>query len=100
MACRRQKRWWTPLDQAAPRRRQPVFFVARHLAEGAPMSVGEEHRVVAKTPLAPRRPNQRAVDAALELLEVTVRPGDAQRRNEMRCSLIRRGGTMAAKFCV
>ncbi len=47
-------------------------------------AVGDEHRVVAETPLPARRPDGHAVDAALEHLRVAVRPGEAEHRDEMR----------------
>src|SRR5262249_54063834 len=76
------------MRQALPVRRQPVLLVARHFAEGLIEAVGQEHRIVAEALLAARRPDQRAVDLAFERLGVTVRPGDAQRRDEVRLALL------------
>ena len=78
------------MRQAEPERRQAVLLDAGHLAEGARVSVGQERRIVAEAGGAARRPHQRAVDARLDLLEMTVGPGDAQRRDEMRLALVRR----------
>src|SRR5579884_3420489 len=65
----------------------PVFGGARNLAESAPIAARLEHRVVAEAPVAARRPHQRAEDAAFEDLLVPVRPGETQRRDEMRLAL-------------
>ena len=79
------------MRQAEAERRQAVLLVARHLAEGARVTVGQEHRIVAEAGGAARRPHQRAVDARLDLFEMAVGPGDAQRRDEMRLALVGRG---------
>src|SRR5208282_1850661 len=78
--------------------RQPMLFFARHFAEGARVAVRQEHRIVTKTLIAPRRPNQRAGDAALEFLHMTVRPGDAKRGDEMRLAALRRRRAALAQF--
>src|SRR5262249_28980455 len=65
-------------------RRQAVLLLARHLAEGAWVPVRQKHRIVAETLVAAWRPYQHTVDAALEGLNMTVRPGDAERRDEVR----------------
>src|SRR5262245_11711394 len=80
--------------EAKPARWQAVLLLRGHLAEGAVVAVGQEHRVVAEAGGSPRRPDERAVDAGLELLDVAVRPGDAERRDEMRAAL--RGHRRAA----
>ena len=58
--------------------------------------VGQERRIVAEAGGAARRPHQRAVGARLDLLEVTVGPGDAQRGDEMRLALV---GVVAPRSC-
>src|SRR3954453_21772412 len=73
-------------------RRQPVLFLGRHLAEGAVVAVRLEQRVVTEAERAARRPDDGSVDRGLELLDMTVRPGDAQRRDEMAAALLRRLG--------
>src|SRR3954470_23565308 len=54
-----------------------------HLAEGLLVAGGDEHRVVAEAPLAARRPDQNAVDPALEPFAMAVRPAQGQRTDEM-----------------
>ena len=71
-------------DSALPEWRQAVLLDRLHLAEGARMPVGHEGRVVAEAERAARRPHQRAVDARLDLFAMIVRPGQAQRRDEVR----------------
>src|ERR1700692_1732172 len=73
-----------PLSLIARRRRQAMLLLARHFTERAVMPIGQEHRVVAEALVATRRPDQSAVHAGFEILDVTVRPGDAQGRDEMR----------------
>src|SRR5437660_540763 len=72
-----------PVRQAKTPRRQTVLRLAGHFSEGEIITVRQKHRVVAEALLAARRPDQRAVDAALEFLHMAVRPGGAQRRDEM-----------------
>ena len=84
------------MRQALPMRRQAVLLVARHLAEGAVVAVGQEHRVVAEAGVAARRPDQRAVDVRLELLDMAVRPGDAERGDELRLAQRRPVGAVVA----
>ena len=78
------------MRQAEPERRQAVLFDAGHLAEGAGVPVGQERRIVAKAGGAARRPHQGAIDARLDLFEMAVGPGDAQRGDEMRLALVGR----------
>src|ERR1700688_755606 len=73
-----------PVRQTEPPRRQAVLRLAAHFPESEIISIGQEHRVIAEALVATRRPNQRAVDAGLEFLDMAVRPGDAQRRDEVR----------------
>jgi len=77
-------------------RRQSVFLVARHFAEGPRMTVrlaiGQKHRIITEALFAARRPDQNAVDPRLEFFEMSVRPGDAQSRDEMGATLARCGG--------
>ena len=71
-------------DSASRPSRPPAVLLLRaHLAEGTRMAVGQEHRVVAEALVAARRPDQRAVDAAGEGLDLAVRRGERQhgRRN-------------------
>ena len=72
------------MRQAFAARRQAVLLLARHLAEGAVVAIRQEHRIVAEALVAARRPHQRAVDPRLELLDMAIRPGDAQGGDEMR----------------
>ena len=65
------------MRQAEPERRQAVLLDAGHLAEGAGVAIGQEHRIIAETRGAARRPHQRAVGARFDLLEMIVGPGDA-----------------------
>ena len=73
-------------------RREAMLFFCAHLAEGMVEAVGAEERIVAKAFIAARRPHRDAVDAALELLNVAIRPGETQRGDEMRTTLIGRFG--------
>ena len=75
------------MREAFARGRQAVLLVGGHLAEGARMAVRQEDRIVAEAGAAARRPDQRAVDAAFELFEMAVGPGEAERRDEMRLAL-------------
>ena len=77
--------------QAFAERRQAVFFLGAHLAEGLIETVGLEHRIVAETTLATRRPDGGAVDCGLKLFEMTVGPGQTQRGDETRAPLFRPG---------
>ena len=56
------------------------------------MPVGQERRIIAETGGAARRPDQSSIGAGLDLFEMAVGPGDAQRGYEMRLALVRRGG--------
>ena len=60
-----------------------------HLPERARVSIGQEHRIVTETGRASRRPNQRAIGARLDFLAMAVRPGDTERRDEMRLAMRR-----------
>src|SRR5258708_19902766 len=72
-----------PMRQAESVGRQAMFFRPRHLAEGEIIAIGKKNGIVAKPFVAARRPNQRAIDSAFKLLDMAVRPGDAQRRHEV-----------------
>src|SRR5262249_6262136 len=76
--------------QAQTQRRQPVFFNAGHLAEGTIKSVRHEHRIVAETGRPARGPDQLAVGARLDFLEMAVGPGNTERGHELRTPLVRR----------
>src|SRR5688572_11051090 len=54
------------------------------LAKGPLIAIGNEHRVIAKAVLPARRPDERAVDAALEAFDRAVGPGNRQRADEVR----------------
>src|SRR5262245_1375561 len=82
------------MRQAEPARRQAVLLLCGHLAKGAVVAIGQEHRIVAEARGSTWRPHQRAVDARLELLDMAIRPGDAERGYEMRAAL--RGHRRAA----
>src|SRR5580700_9743775 len=86
------------MRQALAARRQAVFLVARHFAKCARVAVGQEYRIVAETFVAARRPDQGAVDLGLEILDTAVGPGDAERRDEMRLTLFRRGRAAFVQF--
>src|SRR5215211_1021011 len=73
--------------------REAVLLLRAHLAERAIMAVGQEHRIIAEALRAARRPHQGPVDTALEVLHMSVGPGDAQYRYEMRTA---RGGIKCA----
>src|SRR4051794_26928327 len=61
-----------------------VLLVRIELAERLVVAGGHEHRVVAEAAIAPRRPDQRAVDSALEALDLTVvGPGERQGAGEV-----------------
>ena len=75
------------MRQPFPSRRQSVLFLGAHLAEGAVEAVGQEQRVVAEAVVAARRPDDDAIDAALEVLDMAVGPGQAERGDEMRAPL-------------
>src|SRR5438046_7052993 len=62
-----------------------VFEVRIELAEGLVEADRLKHRVVAEAFVAARRPDEGAVDAAVERLDLSVvGPGDRQRADEMR----------------
>src|ERR1700722_14878974 len=86
------------MRKAAAMRRQAVFLDARHFAKRTLMAVRQEHRVIAKALVAARRPNQHAINLSLEILAMTVRPSDAQRRDEMRLAPVRRRGPALAQL--
>src|SRR5262249_39842420 len=75
--------------------RQAVLLLRRHLAEGAVVTAGQEYRIVAEASGSARWPDQRAIDTRLELLDMAIRPGDAEGRDEMSAAL--RGRCRAAR---
>src|SRR6476620_11233961 len=75
--------------EALAARRQPVFFLRAHFAEGAVEPVRQKQWIVAEAPLAARRPDDDAVDARFELLRMLIRPSEAQRGDEVRAALLR-----------
>src|SRR5262245_38053981 len=78
--------------------RQAVLLLARHLAEGAVMALWQEHRIVAEAGSAPWRPDQRALHDCLELLEMAVGPGDAERGHKLRLAQRRAIGGALSQF--
>ena len=82
-------------DSPLPLRRQPVFFFRVHFAESAVEAIGTKKRIVAEAFVATRWPHCNAVNTALELFDVPVGPGNAQRGDEMRAPLF---GCFGAAF--
>src|ERR1700719_3175410 len=72
------------MRQAESPWRQTVFLHARHLPESEIIAIRKKHRVVAEALVAARRPDQRTIHTTFELLNVAVRPCNAQRRYEIR----------------
>ena len=68
---------------------KPMFFLRAHLTERAVEAVGQEERIIAEAFVAARRPDDGAVDAAFEVLDMTIGPGKAQRGNKMCAALFR-----------
>src|SRR5258707_6091801 len=89
-----------PMRQAESPGWQAVFLHTCHLAERDMIAIRKKNRIVTKSLVAARRPNQRAVDSALKLLDVAVRPGDAQCRHEVRGAGLWRYGTAIAQLLV
>src|SRR5258708_12377477 len=79
---------------------QAVFLHICHLPERDVIAIGKKNRIVAKPPVAARRPNQRAIDTAFKLLDVAVRPGDAQCRHEVRGAGLWRYGAAVMQLLV
>src|SRR5258707_1220529 len=59
-----------------------VFRVGVHLAESLRPALRQEHRIVAETTPATRRPDQHAVRLAAEDLDMAVGPGERQGSDE------------------
>src|SRR3954464_8142345 len=78
------------MREALSLRRQPVLFVATHLAERKSESIGKKHRIVAEALTPARRPDERAVHAPLEFLHMAVRPRDGEHGDEMSLAFLRR----------
>src|SRR5690242_2034963 len=72
------------MRQSKPVGRQTVLFLGAHLAKGAVQAVRQKHGIVAETLVAAWRPYRDTIDTAFEILDVTVRPGEAQRGDKMR----------------
>src|SRR5262249_24924603 len=64
-----------------------VFFGRLHLAKGLDPTFGHKHRVIAKTALAARRPDQRAGNLAAEKFHMLVGPAESQHRDEARAAV-------------
>src|SRR5207253_7164775 len=77
--------------------RQSVLLLGGHLAECKIETIRQEHRIVAKTFRPTRRPNERTIHAAVELLHVAIRPGDREHRDEMGVAAFRREGVALAQ---
>ena len=60
-----------------------VLLVRRHLAEGFRTTVRLEHRIIAKTVGATDRPDQDAMNSALEGLHMAVGPSQRQGTDEL-----------------
>src|SRR5438128_4867793 len=80
------------MGETEHRRGYAVFLEAGQLAERTRVAIRKEGRIVAESGSAARRPDQRSVGPGFDLLDMAVGPGHAQRRDEMRPSLVRRGG--------
>src|SRR5262245_34839985 len=63
--------------------RDRMFGVGLHFAEGQPLSVGDEHRIIAETLRPTRRPHQMAVNFSFKQLGRAVGPGETQRTREV-----------------
>ena len=70
-----------------------MFFVDAHLAECGAEAIGTEQRIVAEALVAAGRPHRNAIDATFEILNVPIRPGNAESGNEMCTPLFRSLGT-------
>ena len=70
-----------------------MFFLCIHLAERPVEIHRAKKRIVAKAFVAARRPYRNAINTALKFFDVPIRPGNAQRCNEMRAPLFGRFGT-------
>ena len=55
------------------------------------MSIRQERRIITETGGAARRPYQSSIGAGLDLFEMAIGPGDAQRGDEMGLALVGRG---------
>src|SRR5690242_14115928 len=81
------KRFLERLNQLAKRIgavADAVLQLRIELSESPIVADGNEHRVVAETPVTARRPHENAVDPAIEGLGLTiVGPGDRERAGEM-----------------
>ena len=60
-----------------------MLGIGLHLAEGQPLSIGDEHRIIAETLAPARRPHEMAVNFSFKQLGCPVRPGQAQRTREV-----------------
>src|SRR5262249_41513429 len=78
-------------------RRQSVLFLAAHLAECKLETIRQEHRIITEALVPARGVDQGAVDTGFELLQMAIRPGDTQSRDEVRAALIRLGCTELAQ---
>ena len=69
--------------QAEAEWRQAMFLDRGHLAKGPLMSIRQERRIITETGGAARRLYQSSIGAGLDLFEMAIGPGDAQRRDEV-----------------
>ena len=73
--------------------RHRVLCLRLHFAKSERRAFGEEHRIIPEATASPRRPNQRAVDAALIVARFAVGSGDRECADEMRLAPLGRGRT-------
>src|SRR5947207_1499359 len=69
-----------------------------HFAKSHITSLGQEHGIIAKATLAARRPDERAMDLAFEILDMAVGPGNRQNTDEMRAPLVRQSSAPCRKL--
>src|SRR5438105_1838427 len=60
----------------------PVLLGRVHLAERQGAAARHEDRVVAEAAIAPRRPDKAAVNLTAKQLDIAVRPGKGENRDE------------------
>jgi hypothetical protein len=72
--------------------RDLVLGVGIHLAKGLLASIGQEHRIIAEAAFAARRPDQRPMHLAFEILDMAVGPGDLEHADEMGAAPLWRRG--------
>src|SRR5262245_10119240 len=78
------------MRETLPLRGQAVLFLGAHLTESDVEPIRSKQRIITKASVATRRPHGDAIDAAFEILDMTIRPGKAECGNEMCATLFRR----------